>query len=235
MEESARSQHAEVSVRQLFTRFGPGKKKTTPADALFEREAMPHTRSLYGAAMRLTRSPDDAQDLVQETLLKAYRAFNQFEPGTNCKAWLFRILTNAFINKYRRRVKEREILEGSERTAAEHNLVHLPSKRAFLDPEGAMVDRTLGDEVLRALDQVPVDFRTVVVLSDIEGFSYKEIADICDVPVGTVMSRLFRGRRILQEQLFGYAVEAGVLKPTMHGGADGPLSLEDYRKRRARA
>ena len=88
---------------------------TKKTDSVFEREAMPHARALYGAAMRLTRQPDDAQDLVQETLLKAYRAFDQFEPGTNCKAWLFRILTNAFINKYRRRTKERDILEGSER------------------------------------------------------------------------------------------------------------------------
>jgi RNA polymerase sigma-70 factor (ECF subfamily) len=212
-----------------------GSRETTQIKRVFESEAMPHARSLYGAAMRLTRSPDDASDLVQETLLKAYRAFDQFEPGTNCKAWLFRIMTNAFINKYRRRVKEKEILEGSERQAAEHNLVHLPSKRPFLDPEGHLVDQALGDEVIAALEDVPVDFRTVVVLSDIEGFSYKEIADICDIPVGTVMSRLFRGRRILQERLFGYAVEAGVLKPTLHGGQDGPLSLDDYRKRRARS
>lgn len=200
----------------------------------FEAEAMPHARALYGAAMRLTRSPDDAADLVQETLLKAFRAFDQFEAGTNCKAWLFRILTNAFINKYRRRVKEREILEGEHQQSAEDNLVHLPSKRSTLDPEGALVDRSLGDEVMKALEEVPIDFRTVVVLSDIEGFSYKEIADICEVPVGTVMSRLFRGRRILQEQLFSYAVEAGVLRPSLDGGESGPLQLEDYRKRRAR-
>ena len=208
--------------------------RTSVKDKAFEREAMPHMRSLFGAAMRLVRSPDDAADLVQETMLKAYKAWDQFEQGTNCKAWLFRIQTNAFINRYRRRVKEREILEGPERQAAEHNLVHLPSKRATLDPEGEMVDRTLGDEVLKALDLVPEDFRTVVMLSDVEGFSYKEIADLCEIPVGTVMSRLFRGRRILQEQLFAYAVEAGVLHPTFDGGERGPLSLDDYRKRRAR-
>jgi RNA polymerase sigma-70 factor (ECF subfamily) len=218
---------------------------TKQTKEIFEQEAMPHARALYGAAMRLTRSPDDAADLVQETYLKAYRAFDQFEPGTNCKAWLFRILTNAFINRYRRRAKEREILEGSERPAAEHNLVHLPSKRATLDPEAALVDRHvagsalfsggLGDEVLEALEAVPVDFRTVVVLSDIEGFSYKEIADICDIPVGTVMSRLFRGRRILQERLFQYAVEQGVLRPSLDAEeGENPLSLDDYRKRRAR-
>jgi RNA polymerase sigma-70 factor (ECF subfamily) len=206
----------------------------TKTEKQFEAEAMPHARALYGAAMRLTRSPDDAADLVQETYLKAFRAFDQFEPGTNCKAWLFRILTNAFINKYRRRVKEREILEGEHQQSAEENLVHLPSKKTTLDPEGALMDKSLGDEVLKALDKVPVDFKTVVILSDIEGFSYKEIADICEIPVGTVMSRLFRGRRILQEQLFAYAVETGVLKPNMDGGETGPLQLDDYRKRRAR-
>ena len=203
-------------------------------ESRFEREAMPHARALYGTALRLTRSPDDAADLVQETLLKAFRAFDQYEPGTNCKAWLFRILTNAFINKYRRKVKEREILEGEHQQTAQDNLVHLPSHRNALDPEGALADRSLGDEVLRALDKVPVDFKAVVVLSDIEGFSYKEIAEICEIPVGTVMSRLFRGRRILQEELFAYAVEQGVLRPTLDGGDAGPLQLEDYRRRRAR-
>jgi RNA polymerase sigma-70 factor (ECF subfamily) len=203
-------------------------------NATFEAEALPHVHALYGAAMRFTRSPDDASDLVQETFLKAFRAFDQFEPGTNCKAWLFRILTNTFINKYRRRVKEREILEGPDKSTAENQLIHLPSKRATLDPAGDVADRSLSDQVQQALEKVPVDFRTVVILSDIEGFSYKEIAEIVEIPVGTVMSRLFRGRRILQEQLFDYAVEEGVLKPKRDGGDGAPLSLDDYRARRAR-
>src|SRR5688572_16136561 len=121
----------------LLGAAGSDKKAERGDRKAFEKEALPHVHALYGAAMRLTRSPDDAADLVQETFLKAFKAFDQFEPGTNCKAWLFRILTNTFINKYRRRVKEREILEGTERTAAEHHLVHLPSKRPTLDPEGA--------------------------------------------------------------------------------------------------
>jgi RNA polymerase sigma-70 factor (ECF subfamily) len=205
----------------------------------FHQEAMPHSQALYGAAMRLVRSPDDAKDLVQETLFKAWRAFHTFESGTNCKAWLFRIMTNTFINKYRRKAKERDAVDGKTRIDAEHELVNLPSKRAFLDPEGAMVDKTLADDVLKALEAVPVDFRTVVVLSDIEGFAYKEIADMVGIPVGTVMSRLFRGRRLLQEMLFSYAVETGILHPTLDAERDGrkdaPLSLGDYRKRRARA
>ncbi|HEY1097764.1 MAG TPA: sigma-70 family RNA polymerase sigma factor [Myxococcota bacterium] len=209
----------------------------------FHAEALPHASALYGSAMRLTRSPADAGDLVQETMLKAWRSFDTFEAGTNCKAWLFRILTNTFINKYRRRVKEKEILEGTHRTSVEHELVHLPGKRATLDPEGMIaddghVDSGLADEVLAALQEVPVDFRTAVILSDIEGFSYKEVAEIVGIPVGTVMSRLFRGRRLLQERLYGYAVETGVLHPTFDAAREGksaPLSLADYRQRRARS
>jgi RNA polymerase sigma-70 factor (ECF subfamily) len=203
----------------------------------FQQEAMPHGQALFGAAMRLTRSPDDAKDLVQETMFKAWRAFHTFESGTNCKAWLFRILTNTFINKYRRKAKERDILEGTNRIDAEHEMVNLPSKRAFLDPEGAMADKSLADEVIAALDSVPADFRAVVILSDIEGFAYKDIADMVGIPVGTVMSRLFRGRRLLQDKLFGYAVETGVLHPTLDAAREGktePLSLAAYRQRRAR-
>ena len=204
----------------------------------FHAEALPHSSALYGSAMRLTRSPADASDLVQETMMKAWRSFDTFEAGTNCKAWLFRILTNTFINKYRRRVKEKEILEGSHRLSVEHELVHLPGKRATLDPAGMIADAGLADEVLAALQEVPVDFRTAVILSDIEGFSYKEVADIVGIPVGTVMSRLFRGRRLLQDRLYGYAVETGVLHPTLDAAREGkstPLSLADYRQRRARS
>jgi RNA polymerase sigma-70 factor (ECF subfamily) len=178
----------------------------------FEQEVMPHVHTLFGAALRLTRSFCEAEDLVQETCLKAFRSFSQFEVGTNCKAWLFRILTNTFINKYRRKVKEKEILDnefrnvnGKEGDATEHfGKGHTP--------ESDFADRFLSDEVLKALEKVPVDFRMVVVLSDIYGYSYKEIAKRVDIPIGTVMSRLFRGRRLLQEQLFDYAVREGVIK-----------------------
>lgn len=201
---------------------------------VFEAEAMPHLQPLFGAAMRLCRNASDAEDLVQETFLKAFKAFDQFEVGTNCKAWLFRIQTNTFINKYRRKVKEREITEGSQKTAAQHFLVHPQSKRPTLDPENAIADRFLSDEVLAALEKVPTDFRTVVLLSDIHGFAYKEVAEMVDVPVGTVMSRLFRGRRILQEHLFEFAVERGILRPNLDSDDDSPLSLDDYRNRRRR-
>lgn len=208
-------------------------KRKTQRERVFEAEAMPHISALYAAALRLTRNEADAEDLIQETFMKAFRAFEQFEPGTNCKAWLFRIQTNTFINKYRRRVKEREILEGAEKTAAQHYLIHPQSKKTTLDPENALVDRFLADEVLAALEKVPTDFRTIVELADIQGLSYKDIADAVGIPVGTVMSRLFRGRRILQDQLFEYAAKEGVLKTRVDGRKE-PLSLDDFRKRRAR-
>jgi RNA polymerase sigma-70 factor (ECF subfamily) len=208
--------------------------KKSKKQRVFEKEAMPHIHALYGAAMRLTRSASDAEDLVQETFMKAFKAFDQYEEGTNCKAWLFRIQTNTFINKYRRKVKEREILEGNERIAAQHFLVHPQSKKPTLDPESAIVDQFLSDEILKALEHVPVDFRVVVELSDIHGLSYKQVADAVEIPVGTVMSRLFRGRRILQEHLFDYAVKSGVLHPERDANGGEPLSLDDYRQRRAR-
>lgn len=200
--------------------------------AVFEREAMPHISSLRGAALRLTRQSGDAEDLVQETYLKAFKAFEQFEPGTNCKAWLFRILTNTFINKYRRRVKEREILDGSERATAQHFLIHPPSKKASLDPENHVAERSFSDEIHQALRKVPVEFRKIVILSDIQGLSYKEIADQVDIPVGTVMSRLFRGRRILQEALFDFAVESGVVRIPDGAPARGKTGLRAMRERR---
>ena len=206
--------------------------KSRKRDRAFHEEAMCHMGALYAGALRLTRNEGDAEDLVQETYFKAYRAFASFESGTNCKAWLFRIQTNTFINKYRRRVKEREILEGSQRIAAEHYFVHKQSKTATLNPEKYITDRHMSDEVKAALESVPVDFRSVVELADVQGFPYKDVARMLDIPVGTVMSRLFRGRRILQEQLFEYAVKSGVLKGQSDDGT--PLSLDDYRKRRSR-
>lgn len=178
----------------------------------FRNEVMPHVQTLFGAALRLTRSSMDAEDLVQETYLKAFRSHAQFEMGTNSKAWLFRILTNTFINKYRRRIKEREILDGEMKTKAVFASVEIGHRALDMTPENIMIDRFLSDEVLKALKKVPIDFRVVVVFSDIYGFSYKEIAEVVAIPIGTVMSRLFRGRRLLQEQLFEYAVKEGVIK-----------------------
>jgi RNA polymerase sigma-70 factor (ECF subfamily) len=187
--------------------------------------------ALYGAALRLTRSPKDAEDLVQDTYLKAFRFFESFEKGTNIKAWLFKIQTNTFINKYRRRVKEREVAEAPPEDILLDRFVSSEQVQAIKDPESDFFGRLLSDEVMEALEQVPVDFRMVVILADIQGFSYKEIAEIVDCPVGTVMSRLFRGRRILQKALFEYAVQEGIIP----SDGESPINLESYRSRKKAA
>lgn len=196
----------------------------------FEQEVMPHIHTLFGAALRLTRSSSEAEDLVQETYLKAFRSFSQFEVGTNCKAWLFRILTNTFINKYRRKIKEKEILDSQFRNGSFNDNDTTEHFGKGHTPESDLADRFLSDEVLKALDKVPVDFRLVVVLSDIYGYSYKEIAKRVDIPIGTVMSRLFRGRRLLQEQLFDYAVKEGVIKIPSRMSEQNIKNIDSYRK-----
>jgi len=198
----------------------------------FETEALQHLDALYATALRFTRDPRDAEDLVQDTFLRACRFLDRFEPGTNLKAWLFRILTNAFINRYRRSTRERSLVDGAEREQVTDQLHSPDAAERAVNPERALLDRLVSEDVLEAIDSVPIDFRMVVILSDIHDFSYKEIADILDVPVGTVMSRLFRGRRHLRESLAGYAAAAGILPETASGEK---IDLEAYRRRRARA
>lgn len=200
----------------------------------FEALTLEHMDALYGAALRLTRSPKDAEDLVQDTFLKAFRFFDSFEKGTNIKAWLFKIQTNTFINKYRRKVKEREVAEAPAEDIVLDRFVSSEQVRALQDPEGDFFGQLLSDEVVEALEQVPVDFRMVVILADIQGFSYKEIAEIVGCPVGTVMSRLFRGRRILQKHLFEYAVREGILDVDTDDSGQ-PISLETYRERKKKS
>ena len=191
----------------------------------FEDDALPHLNALYGVALRLTRNPRDAEDLVQDTVLRAYRYWHKFERGTNCKAWLFKILTNTFINRYHRTKRDRDHLasvrpswphshapHGDEEAVTQDILSHEVTE-ASRDPEGALASRLLSDDVIRALEALPPEFRLAVLLCDVEEFSYKEIAEIMDCPVGTVMSRLFRGRRLLQRSLHDYAVEQGIIKP----------------------
>ncbi len=175
----------------------------------FEELALPHLDGLYAAALRLTRNEREADDLVQDGVLRAYRFFDRFERGTNVKAWLFKILTNTFINKYRRKVKEREVVESASKEATAPQVVMAPGAAGSINPEQALFDRLLSDDVLRAIDKLPIDFRIVVILADLQEFAYKEIAEILDCPVGTVMSRLFRGRRLLQKELAAYAAEHG--------------------------
>jgi RNA polymerase sigma-70 factor, ECF subfamily len=201
----------------------------------FESEAMPHLQALYGAALRLCRNEGDAEDLVQETLLRAYRFFDTFEAGTNCKAWLFRILTNTFRNGYREHEREQEILDEVESSDA--NLGQFV-QAAPKDTESALLGHMVSKDVEQALAAIPAEFRLAVVLADLEDFSYKEIADIMDCPAGTVMSRLFRGRKMLQKLLFRYAQEQGIVKPTAAPDADSspssdePVDLATYRRSR---
>ncbi len=183
---------------------------TTPADARrasFEGEALVHLDTLHRVALRLTGNAADADDLVQETMLKAYRAWDSYQRGTNAKAWLLTILRHAFINEYRRRTRRPETvdLETIEPFAV------FPDVQEQ-DPQGAFFDRIVDEQVLRAIDALPEAFRETLVLSDAEGLNYQDIARILDVPVGTVKSRLFRARRLLQARLYDYAVEMGYIK-----------------------
>lgn len=190
-------------------------KERERLERLFHEEAMPHVDALFGAAMRMTRSQRDAEDLVQDTLMKAFTHFAKYKPGTNCKAWLFKILTNTFINRYRKSQRERVFLidEDEGRPLAERIESRIPSELEPRDESAVNnIERLFGDEVGAALKAVPVDFRMAVVLADVYDFSYKECAEILDCPIGTVMSRLYRGRRLLRAQLAEYAVETGVVR-----------------------
>jgi len=180
-------------------------------ESRFEAEALPLLPGMYSAAYRLTRNPSDAEDLVQETFLRAYRAFHQFEPGTNLKAWLYRILMNTFINSYRKRQREPQTVSDEE--IADWYL-YSKMNEAGLEPsaETAVIESLPDEEVQEALSSLPEQFRAAVLLADVEGFSYKEIAEITGVPIGTVMSRLHRGRKALQKRLWDVVRERGLVR-----------------------
>jgi RNA polymerase sigma-70 factor (ECF subfamily) len=184
-------------------------------DVSFREEALPHLDAVYRFALRLSGAEDRAEDLVQETFLRAYRSWDQYTPGTQCKSWLFTICRNVFLRKRERGQRHDEILQeemGKSAASVETSVVNpIWVSTMGQDPEGAFFESIVDDEILRAIEELPEEYRTAVVLSDVEGLPYNEIAELMDVPVGTVKSRLFRGRRQLQRVLYEYAVEMGYL------------------------
>ena len=184
--------------------------------AKFEDDAMQFAPQLSAAAMRMTRNPADAEDLVQETFLKAYRAYHTFTEGTNLKAWLYRILTNTYINRYRklsRRPKEVDLGE-VEDLYLYRKVSTSGTREASRSAEEEVLSSFVDSDVKQAIEALPENFRLPVLLADVEGFSYKEISDIMDVPIGTVMSRLHRGRKALQKALWEFASERGLTGPS---------------------
>jgi RNA polymerase sigma-70 factor (ECF subfamily) len=176
----------------------------------FERDAMQYAPQLYSAALRMTRNSADAEDVVQETFLKAYRAYDSFEEGTNLKAWLYRILTNTYINKYRKQQRRPSEVELGELQDLYLYRRLGESSGASYSAEKEALDQFVDTDIIEALESLPESFRMPVVLADVDGFSYKEIADILDIPIGTVMSRLHRGRKALQRKLWNVAEERGI-------------------------
>ena len=182
----------------------------------FETGKLPCRDQLYKTAFRLTRSSEDAEDLLQETYLKAYRHYASFQPGTNLKAWLFKILKNTFINDYRRRKQLPPQVDFADLEETFESVLSTPTNGPVRTPEEQLLEATMDGEVRRALMDLPHNYKVVVLLADIEGYAYKEIAQILMIPVGTVMSRLYRGRRLLEKALLSFGVRYNYLHERPH-------------------
>lgn len=184
--------------------------------AAFEAEALPHLDAVYRFALRLAGSPAEAEDLVQETFLRAWRAWDQYTPGTRAKSWLFTICRNAYLRQRERDTRRDELVAEAARAEPESEVAgsELPvfAGRAAYDPEGDYFRGLVDERILEAIDELPTDFREAVVLSDLHGLSYQEVAAVLEVPLGTVKSRLFRGRKLLQTRLYEFARESGFIR-----------------------
>ncbi|MGB5223257.1 MAG: sigma-70 family RNA polymerase sigma factor [Polyangiales bacterium] len=207
-------------------------KKIADERRLFEVEARPYLDTLYSTALRLTRSPVDAEDLVQDTLVRAYRFYDRFEAGTNFKAWLLRIQMNTFVNRYRRATRERQVFEGPMATPVGEGVMSRATMRGLTDPVGDAQRQLIAREINRAFEQLSEDARAMVLLADVEELSYKEIAEVMGCPIGTVMSRLHRARKQLQVSLQQHATELGIIDAD-DSEIEDAVSLEAFRSRKA--